>query len=194
MRESRSFSAKKKYSDYHFSAYVCLHRKVDLGKPIFAHWKALSMVGSMDLHNCLSIIYVYSKKLAQFVLSGLVFIIHTYEFVTFRGSVCSSARVCTFNGCIPGKTPVYAKCSFTYSFCKYSKSFLFHLEVSSTGATTEVCCSSDATIFIPGGFFYWYDHWGLLHRATTDRLNCHWLQLRLQEFLFYFCFLWCLCI
>ncbi len=26
--------------------YVCLHRNVDLGRPNFAHWKALSMVGS----------------------------------------------------------------------------------------------------------------------------------------------------
>ncbi len=47
MCKSRSFLAtKKKNFEYHFSAYVRLHRKIDLGRPTFAHWKALFMVGS----------------------------------------------------------------------------------------------------------------------------------------------------
>ncbi len=57
MRKSRYFS-QKKYSEYHFSAYTHLHRKVDL---LLHTEKRYLWLAVVNLSNCLSIIHVYSK-------------------------------------------------------------------------------------------------------------------------------------
>ncbi len=58
----------KKYSEYHFSAYIRLHRKVDL----LSHSEKLYLsLAAVNLCNCLSVIYVHSKPLTHHMIPNV---------------------------------------------------------------------------------------------------------------------------